>query len=179
MSTIEDTALVLIDVQASLLPLMFECAHTRANLQRLLAGAQALRLPVLWCEQNPRHLGATVPDLAALVPDQQPITKMSFSCCGSDAFMQAVRARGRTTLALCGIETHVCVYQTARDLMAAGYRVEVVADAVSSRTALNRALGLRRMQQLGAVMTSTEMLLLDLLGTAEHPAFKQILKLIK
>lgn len=179
MNTADTTALVLIDVQAALAPLMFEAALLRANLRKVLAGAHLLGVPVLWCEQNPRHLGGTLPELAALLPDQQPIPKMSFSCCGCPAFMQAVRALGRPTMVLAGIETHVCVYQTARDLTADGYRVEVVADAVSSRTALNRSIGLQRAQQLGAVMTSTEMLLLELLGSAEQPAFKAILKLIK
>lgn len=179
MNTADTTALVLIDVQAALAPLMFEAALLRANLRKVLAGARLLGMPVLWCEQNPQHLGGTLPELAALLPDQQPIPKMSFSCGGCPAFMQAVRALGRPTMVLAGIETHVCVYQTARDLMAAGYRVEIVADAVSSRTALNRTIGLQRAQQLGAGMTSAEMLLLELLGGAAHPAFKAILKLIK
>ncbi len=179
MNIADTTALVLIDVQASLAPLMFEAALLRANLRKVLAGARLLGVPVLWCEQHPRHLGGTLPELAALLPDQQPISKMTFSCCGCPPFMQAVRALGRPTMVLTGIETHVCVYQTARDLMADGYRVEVVADAVSSRTALNRTIGLQRVQQLGAVVTCTEMLLLELLGSAEHPAFKAILQLIK
>jgi nicotinamidase-related amidase len=179
MNTVATSALVLIDVQAALAPLMFEAALLRANLCKLLAGARLLGVPVLWCEQNPRQLGGTLPELAALLPDQQPMPKMSFSCCGCPAFMQAVRAVGRPTMLLAGVETHVCVYQTARDLVADGCRVEIVADAVSSRTALNRTIGLQRAQQLGAVMTSTEMLLFELLGSAEHPAFRQILKLIK
>lgn len=104
---------------------------------------------------------------------------MSFSCCGNSEFMQAIEALGRKQLLMTGIETHICVYQTTRELLEQGYEVEVVTDAVSSRTPANKAIGLQRMQEAGARMTSSEMALYELLQVAEGPHFKEILKLVK
>jgi nicotinamidase-related amidase len=104
---------------------------------------------------------------------------MSFSCCGAPAFNEELSKLGRKQLLVAGIESHICVYQTVADLLRSGYEVEVVADAVSSRTPENRQLGLSRMKDLGARLTSTEMSLFELLRVAGTPVFKEISKLVK
>jgi nicotinamidase-related amidase len=171
--------LVVIDVQVKLFQTMDGREQLGANLQRLVKGVEVLGIPVLWLEQNPRGLGPTIPEVAALLSGQTPVSKQSFSCCGSAAFREALAALGRTQVLLAGIEAHVCVYQTALDLLALGYYVEVVADAVSSRTAANCQLGLERMAQAGVPPTSTEMALFELLRVAEGPDFKAILALVR
>lgn len=179
MLTTNNTVLVLVDVQGKLAQLMDGKEALFQNLRKLVQGSQVLGLPIIWLEQNPTGLGPTIPELAELLHAQQPIAKFSFSCCGDDGFMAALRATGRKQVLLAGIETHVCIYQTAADLLNRGYEVEVVADGVSSRTAANRDLALGKMQQLGARLTSVEMALFELLGKAEGPAFKAMLKIVK
>ncbi len=175
----DNTALVVIDVQGKLAQTMHEKEQLFANLHRLVRGAQLLDIPILLTEQYPQGLGETIPELKSLLPDTNPITKMSFSCCGEDAFMYAIEELDCEQLILCGIETHVCVYQTAMDLLDEDFDVHVVADAVSSRTAENKRLGLERLKEEGATLTSTEMALFELLRQAGTPVFKEISKLVK
>ncbi len=175
----EDTVLVLIDAQEKLMRVMPNRDALAANLEILVRGAQALGVPVLWLEQNPAGLGPTVPEVARCLEGLAPIEKISFSACGESRFVEAFEAAGRGTALLCGIETHVCVYQTARDLLAMGRRVEVAADAVASRAPENKATALRRMESDGAKLTSVEMALFELLRAAEGEEFKTILKLVK
>jgi nicotinamidase-related amidase len=175
----QNTVLVIVDVQGKLAQLMHDKEALFANLQRLIQGIQVLEVPIIWLEQNPKGLGPTIPEVAALLPDGEPIPKFSFSCCGNAAFMRALRGAQRANVLLCGIETHVCIYQTAMDLLALGYGVHVVADAVSSRTAENCHIALDRMRDARACITSTEMALFELLRTAKAPQFKAIAKIVK
>lgn len=138
-----------------------------------------LGLPVVWAEQNPTRLGPTVSELREVLADRTPVTKMSFDCSADAGFRRALEAVGRQQVLLAGIEAHVCVYQTARSLAAAGYEVEVVADAVSSRNPEHKALALGKLPQLGVRLTCVEMALFELLRTAESPAFKAILQIVK
>ncbi|MFP4439431.1 MAG: hydrolase [Chloroflexaceae bacterium] len=179
MLQVENSALLVIDVQGKLAQMMHEQEQLFGNLQKMVRGAQVLELPIIVTEQNPEGLGPTIPELAQFLPDTPSISKMSFSCCGNSEFMQAIKALGRRQLLMTGIETHICVYQTTRELLERGYEVEVVTDAVSSRTPANKAIGLQRMQEAGARMTSSEMALYELLQVAEGPQFKEILKLVK
>lgn len=179
MLRIENTVFLLVDVQGNLAQAMYDREALFANLQRLIRGALALDLPILWVEQYPQGLGPTVPELAALLPGRQPIAKTSFSCCGNEAFLQALAATRRWQVLLAGIEAHVCIYQTTIDLLARGYHVEVVADAVSSRTAQNREIGLRRVQAAGAAITSVEMALFELQRVAEGPRFRELLRIVR
>lgn len=175
----DHAALVLIDIQGKMAERMHDKETLYRNLQILVQGARALDLPVLWLEQYPRGLGPTIPEIAELLSDQQPLAKTCFSACGLDAFQAALRATGRRQILLAGIESHICVWQTARDLLSTGHHVEVVADAVSSRTPENKALGLERMRHTGGEITSVEMCLFDLLKQAESAEFKQIAALVK
>ena len=180
MLQLNDAILIVIDVQGKLSDLMFEKDLLVQNLCRMIRGAQVLDVPVIWMEQNPLGLGPTRPELAELLESgSKRIVKNSFSCWGEQMFRDTIAGSGRKEVLLTGIETHVCVYQTARDLLREGYGVHVVVDAVSSRTMNNRELGIRRMVELGAVRTGTEMVLFELLRVGEGDAFRRILKIIR
>lgn len=176
---LKKTVLVLIDVQGKLAQAMHRKEDLFANLVKLVQGAQALGLPILWLEQNPDGLGSTIPELAGLLAEHQPIIKFSFSACGENAFMKALTHLNRRQLLLAGIETHVCVYQTAADLCGQGYDVQVVADAVSSRTPENRKIGLHRIRTAGASLTSVETALFELVAVARGEVFKRLLRIVK
>jgi nicotinamidase-related amidase len=180
MLNVKDTALIVIDVQGKLAQLMHQKECLFANVKRMIKGAQVLDIPLLWTEQVPDKLGPTTPDIAELLADStQPISKASFSCCGHAPFMEAFKSLGRHQVLLTGIEAHVCVYQTALDLLDMGYDVQVVTDAVSSRIAENKQIGIDRMKEAGATLTSTEMALFELLRVAEGEQFKAITKIVK
>lgn len=175
-----NAALVVIDVQGRLAQLMHNKESFFANVERMIKGAQVLDLPILWSEQAPEKLGETIPQLRELLLESsQPVAKVSFSCCGNHSFMNQLKSLKRDQLLITGLETHICVYQTTRDLLDLGYKVQVVADAVSSRTLENKQLGLERMKEAGASLTSTEMSLFELLRVAEGPKFKTISQLVK
>jgi nicotinamidase-related amidase len=173
----ENTLLIVVDIQGNLARVMDEQAFLIENNQKLIKGMNILGIPVLLTEQNP--LGTTIPEIADLLPGVQAITKDSFSCCAEEKFIVAVRAMDRKQILMTGIEAHVCVYQTAMDLIAMGYEVQVAADAVSSRTARNREIGIRKLTDSGAILTSAEMALFELLKTAADPKAKDLFKIIK
>lgn len=179
MLDISNIALVIVDVQGKLAQLMDDKSNLFANLQRMVKGAQAIQLPILWVEQLPEKLGPTIPELQSLLHDQSPIRKETFSSVGNRQFMQALAATGRKQLLITGIEAHICVYQTAVELAAGGYKVEVVTDAVGSRVASNKAVALKKMAACGVALTSTEMALFELLRTAAHESFREIQAAIK
>ncbi len=180
MLTINDTALLVIDVQGRLAQVMHDKETLFANVERMIRGAKVLELPVLWTEQVPDKLGPTLPEFANLLSDvSQPVSKASFSCCGVQPFRQALTASERRQVLVTGIEAHVCVYQTVIDLLEQEYEVQLVADAVSSRTPENKAIALERMKEAGATLTSTEMALFELLRVAEGDKFRTISKLVK
>jgi len=173
-----ETALVVIDLQEKLLRVMLEREALVEQARKLVQGVLALEVPIVWTEQNPDGLGPTVPELAALLPGR-PFVKRSFSCFGAAGFAEALAGLGRRQVVLAGIESHVCVWQTACHAVESGYEVHVCADAVSSRTASNRDLGLQKARDAGCILTSVETALFELLAEASGPAFKQILQIVK
>ena len=175
----DNTALVIIDVQGKLASVMHEREQLIRNLRILIQGAQILETPIHWLEQYPEGLGPTVPELAELLYDDEPLPKMSFSACGQEEFLTQLKEGGRGSLLLAGIEAHVCVYQTARDLVERGYQVEVAVDAISSRTEANKRIGVDKMIRVGAEPTSVETALFELMRTAEAPRFKDVARLVK
>ncbi len=179
MLSIERACLVVVDVQGSLFEAMYGKEALAAGLRKLVSGAKALGVPILVTEQNPSKLGPTIEPVRELLPDAEAIPKMAFSCAGEQAFMDELAALTRRYVILAGIEAHVCIYQTARDLAALGFKPEVVADAVSSRTDENRRIGIERAKEAGARITSVETVLFELMGSADHPAFREILKIVK
>jgi nicotinamidase-related amidase len=159
---------------------MHERERIVANTCRLISGMNILNIPVIWTEQNPDRLGPTLDEIRSAMPEgASPIGKMSFSCCGAGVVVEELKRHGRTDVLVAGIETHICVLQTAMDLLGHGYRVQAVADCMSSRTPDNNAIGLERMRSMGAQITSLETALFELVRTAAAPVFKEISKLIK
>jgi len=179
MLVLEDTLLLVIDVQGNLAQAMHDKDVLFENLGKLIKGSQILELPVIVTEQIPQKLGPTIPEIAAFFDPLEPIPKASFSCCGEERFMGKLKATGRRQVLITGIEAHVCVYQTAVDLLNLGYEVHLAADCVSSRTAENRSIGVERMQHEGAKLTSAEAALFELLKVAEGEQFRKIIKVVK
>ena len=179
MLTIENSILVVIDIQDSLARVMHEKNALFENLQKIIKGATILGIPMIVTEQVPEKLGATTPEISSLLNTIRPIPKSSFSCCGEVLFMRELKSIKRTQILVAGIESHVCVYQTTVDLIRMGYDVHIVTDCISSRTADNRALGIERMKDEGAKPTSTEMVLFELLKIAEGDRFREISRLVK
>ena len=171
--------LVVVDIQERLLPAIFEKERVVQNAMRLIQGAAMLAVPVFATEQYRKGLGATVAEVAVVIPGFAPMEKLTFSSCGAPGFMEALQAGGVKDVILCGIEAHVCVSQTCLDLLDRQCRVFVVADAVSSRTPENHRCGVERMRDAGAVIVSTEMILFELLGRAGTDEFKRMLPLVK
>jgi nicotinamidase-related amidase len=179
MLKMENVALLIVDIQGNLAQSMHGKELLFKSVQKLIKGIQVLGIPILWTEQNPQGLGPTIPEIAYILSSIQPISKMSFSCCQNDRFMQALKALNRNQVLIAGIETHICVYQTAVDLANLGYEVQVVTDAVSSRNMENKEIGLQRMRDSGVSLTSVETALFELLKVAEGEQFKNILKIVK
>lgn len=175
----ENTLLLIIDVQGKLATLMQDTEAYLANLKIMIQGAKILGLPILWAEQIPEKLGATLPEIAALLENQEPIAKRSFSCLGNEQLHQALADCGRKQILITGIETHICVYQTVADLTRQGKEVHIVTDAVASRTDANKQLGLNKMVDAGALLTSTETCLFELMKVAGTDEFRQIARLVK
>ena len=177
----DQCALIVVDIQEKLLPPIWEKDRLIRNAQLLTRLAGILKIPALVTTQYAKGLGKTVPEIAQLLPGTPTIDKLMFSCFGSEAFCGLLkRLPGqRTTVLLCGMETHICVMQTALGALREGYLVHIAADAVSSRTELNWRLGLNRMQAAGAVLSSTEMMIYEMLRQSGAPAFKELLPFLK
>jgi isochorismate hydrolase len=175
----DDTVLLVVDVQGRLARIMYEKERLLDHLIQVINGCKILEIPIVWAEQNPKGLGPTIPEIAVHLDGCTPIPKMSFSCMGCDAIVEELSARGRKQVLIAGIETHICVYQTACDLLEAGYAPHVVSDAVSSRTRENRTVGIERCRDVGAAITSVEMALFELLKIAEGDEFKALLRIVK
>ncbi|HEY6251986.1 MAG TPA: hydrolase [Candidatus Angelobacter sp.] len=176
----EHCTLLVIDIQEKLLPPIFENERLIRNSQLLIRLANILSLPVIATTQYSKGLGKTVPEIASLMPEVQPLDKLEFGCFGNDAFCSHIaRLSARNTLLLCGMEAHICVLQTALGALNQGHIVHVAADAVSSRTKLNWKLGLQRMRDAGAVISSTEMMIYELLRRSGSREFKEMLNYLK
>jgi len=174
-------ALVVIDIQEKLLPAVLNREELVRNSRMLIRLATILEIPVLLTTQYSRGLGATVPEIAELLPGVKAVDKMEFSCFGRDEFRASLRELPgqRTTVLLCGMESHICVMQTALGALENGYMLHVAADAVGSRTDLNWRLGLERMESAGCVISSTEMMMYELLRMSGTAQFKEMLPYIK
>ena len=145
----------------------------------LIEACQLLDVPIVWAEQLPDKLGPTVPELAGKLDDHSPCAKASFGCWGDDSLRQTIREAGRDRILLAGIEAHVCVWQTAAALRGENFQVHLIADAVSSRSAFNRDIALRRMEAAGVHLSNVEMVLFELMQDAGHPRFRDVTRLLK
>lgn len=177
-----EALLLVIDVQEKLMPVIDRADDVEANVERLVRGCHVLDVPPLLTEQYVKGLGATVPRIRRAFEETfgyAPIEKNCFSANGAGELQAELRRLRKRQIIVAGVEAHVCVYQTVTDLLAAGYQVTVIADAVSSRSAENKAIALQRMANEGAKLSSTEMALFELLGVADTDEFREILALVK
>ena len=177
----DQCALVVIDIQQKLLPSIFQKEQLVRNAQLLIRAAGILKVPTLLSTQYAKGLGGTVPEISSLLTGTEPVDKTLFSCFGSDAFCALLKhlPRQRNTLLLCGMESHICVTQTALGALREGYLPHVASDAVSSRTEWNCKIGLDRMRAAGAIISSTEMMIYELMRSSSSAAFKELLPHLK
>lgn len=173
------SALVVVDIQERLAAVMEAREKVTANVGRLIALAGLMSIPVIVTEQYPKGLGPTIEEIRKVVPGFSPIEKITFDCCGEPRFNEEVRKTGRKHIILTGMETHICVLQTCLGLLADNRFVHVPEDAVCSRTGENRQTGIAFMRNAGAVITSTETVLFQILRQAGTEEFRAISKLIK
>ena len=179
----DDAILVVIDFQEKLMPAMYDRDDVEDKTARLIRGCKELGVPVIVTQQYTRGLGQTVPVVAEALGEFEPIDKVTFSCCGNiqfnDALEEAAGENDRTTVIIAGCETHICVEQTALDLMEIGFKVFLPADTVQSRSRDHKEVSLRRMEAAGAVITNYESVLYEMLGSAKAPEFKAISAIVK
>ncbi|ABF39674.1 isochorismatase hydrolase [Candidatus Koribacter versatilis Ellin345] len=177
----QQCALVVVDIQEKLLPSIANKELLVKNAQLLIRLAGMLELPTVLSTQYKRGLGETVPEIASLLPHAITLDKTEFGCFNNEGFCSAVKTLpgNRTTVLLCGMETHICVMQTALGAMSQGYIVHVASDAVGSRSEWNYHIGLNRMQDAGAVISSTEMMMYELLRSSSSAVFKELLPYLK
>lgn len=175
-----DTVLVVVDVQERMMPVISHGEEIITNVVKLVRGFRELDIPMLVTEQYTKGLGATVAPVSEAMGEwYRPIEKITFSACADMHFMQQLETAARQNVILCGVETHVCVYQTAMDLLNLGYTVEIVADAVGSRSDRNYEIALRKMTQHGIDLTSIEMILFEMMVRADIGEFKGVQGLVK
>ncbi|GLO62919.1 hydrolase [Vibrio sp. MACH09] len=175
----DKTGLIVVDVQGKLARLVHDSQTLISNCEKLILGAKALGLPIILLEQNPDKLGRTVEELTAHLEDVKPISKFTFNACESPDFLAAVKTMDVESWLVCGIEAHICVYQTSQGLTDLGFQVELVSDCVSSRTLSNMQLGINRLKESGVAITGLEMCLYQLVKDCRSNEFKQILNLIR
>jgi nicotinamidase-related amidase len=174
------TVLAVIDMQEGFRSVISDFAEVAARIALVAHAARLLNIPVVVTEQYPKGLGHTANEIKAVLPaDFNAVEKTAFSSCGAGAFEAELERAEALHVLVCGIEAHICVNQTTHDLMERGYRVHLLTDCITARTPQNRQVGLSKMQQSGALPSSTEMALFELLRDARHEQFKAIQKLIK
>jgi len=173
------SCLLVVDVQEKLAPAVSDPATVIRNAGILMRAAARLGVPLVVSEQYPHGLGATVPELRALAPESARIAKLSFSCADDPALRQRIKEAQRSLIVIVGMEAHVCVLQSALGFQQAGYKIVVVADAISSRAPANRDAAVQRLRENGVEVATTEMVLFEWLGQAGTPEFREISRLIK
>ncbi len=175
----DQSVLLVVDIQERLLPVIDGQEGVLAAAGRMVRAAEILGIPIICTEQYPRGLGPTVDPLRSLIGAERTREKVAFSCCGAEGLLAELGGLGRPQVIVAGIEAHVCVQQTVLDLLAAGYRVYVAADAASSRSPLDRDVAFERMRQAGAVVTTTESVMFEWLEVAGTAEFKQVSRIVK
>jgi len=175
----EKCALLVIDIQGKILPVIFENERVIANSLKLINGFRIMNVPVFITEQYPKGLGQTDPRILSALSNVKPIEKMTFSCCGAVGLVNNLKENKIVQVAVCGIEAHVCVIQTVMDLIADDFQVYVASDAISSRRQFDYEMSLRRMGAHGAEISLTESILFEMLNVCGTDEFRAISKLIK
>ncbi len=176
---LEESIAIFVDYQEKLMPAIHNHEQVIAKAVQLLTGLKAVGCPVIFTQQYTKGLGMTVPELVEIQDEFRYLEKITYSCLDTEEIKEELKKQNKKTIILAGVEAHICVMQTARDLIAEGYNVCIVTDCISSRTEENRQVGLERMKQEGAYVTSVESVLFELLMKAGTPEFKTVSKLIK
>ena len=172
--------LVVVDLQEGFRDVIFEFDEIVARTAIVIEAAKVLGLPILVTEQAPTKLGGTIEEIKRILPPSVvPLAKSAFSSCGADGFLTALESLKRRQVLLCGIEAHVCMNQTAHDLLSHSHQVHVLADCTSSRTPENRRVGIEKMTLSGALPSSSEMAIFELMRDSKHEQFRAISKLVK
>lgn len=177
--TRKGTVFVIIDYQEKLVPMVWRSEEITANARLLIEAAPIYGIPIIYTEHYPKGLGSTVPEIMDLLSNAERFEKVVFSAFGSKEFSKKLEELGATTLVVMGIESHICVSQTVHDAIDRGYAVHVISDAISSRKELNHWVGLGKMKEAGAVISSAETALYEIQYQAANTEFKQLLKLVK
>jgi nicotinamidase-related amidase len=177
--TRDNTALLIIDVQEKLWTLMQDKEKIAENIRKLIDFAKIVGLPIILTEQYPKGLGRTIKQIKDKIPEVEPIEKTAFSCFGAEGFLEKLKKNKVQTLIITGIESHVCVCQTSLEALDRDIRACVVSDAISSRTLQNCIVGVERMRKNGVIISSTEMLMYELLKDAKNKEFKEAQPLLK
>ena len=175
----KNTLLLVVDVQGKLARMVYESEKMIKQLTALIQGIQILDIPIVWVEQYPKGLGPTIEEIKGLLVSLDAQEKITFSAYKNDEIKTKINSYDRKNIILTGIESHICVYQTGADLIANNYHVEIVEDAISSRAKVNKDIGLKKLNQLGAFSTSVEMVLFELMQAADIDQFKEVSQLIK
>ncbi len=179
MLQIDNSALLVIDVQGKLANLVHNSREVIDRCAKMIQAMQVMKIPVLHVEHNPVGLGKTTPKLAELLVNSDFFEKITFSSLGLLPFQKALEALGRKQILLCGIEAHICIYQTAMELLENKYDVNLLLDAISSQRLIDMEAATQKLMLAGAQPSTVEMAVYELLGTAKHPAFKDILHILK
>ena len=179
LASLAESALVVVDVQPTFLNPIFEAERVLSRCEFLVRCAKVLGVPVFATEQVPDRMGGTHERLRALLGDSITEPKMQFSCLGCESLLGWLKESGRTQVALVGIETHICVSQTAHQLLDQDFWVFLAEDGISARSAEMHRIGVERMRDYGATVAHSESLVYEWMGSAEHPAFREILKIVK
>ncbi|HEX4947671.1 MAG TPA: isochorismatase family protein [Blastocatellia bacterium] len=173
-------ALVVIDMQEKFRPIMADFDEIAQRIAIMVQGCTLLNVPIIVTEQYPQGLGCTAPEIKAHLPETiKPIEKLTFSGCGVPEFDLQLREQHVEQLMLVGIEAHICVSQTAHDLLQLGYQVHLIEEAIGARSAHNRAVAFAKMQRAGAILSSVEMSLFEMMEASDAAEFKAVQKLIK
>lgn len=175
----KDTALLLIDVQGKLARMVHQSKEVITNIRKLILACETLSIPIVWVEQYPKGLGKTVSELSELLNKQKPIAKHTFNALANKEIESTIAQLNKKQWLVCGIEAHICVYQTAMALLNKNYKVELVTDAVSSRSKNSIDLAINKLQTKGIGLTNVEMCIYELVKDSKTEAFKKILPLIK
>lgn len=176
----DKTALVVVDFQEAFREMIPDFELIASNISKIVRGFRILNIPIIITEQYPKGLGNTAEEILSVVPNHfHCIEKTTFSSCGANQFLEKLEATNTKQVLLCGLETHICVNQTAHDLLNEGFEVHILNDAVGSRFSQNKEIGLSKMQTNGVVPSCVEMALFELMRDSKHEQFKEIQKLIK
>jgi nicotinamidase-related amidase len=179
MFKLDDSLLVVVDCQERMMPAIYDNVQLAKRIEKLVKGCRILEMPILTVQQYTKGLGDTIAILKDALGDFQHIEKISFSCCGEPNFVKKLKETQRKSSIVCGVEAHVCVQQTVLNLLDDGNTVYVIADCIGSRFETDRLYSESRMRQAGAVLTTMESVLFELLGSADHPKRKEISQLVK